>query len=383
MEARIFRAAILAGVIVACCGAGYRTQNFIIEAPTPQLAAEFGKAAEKFRKDLAIEWLGKEMPRWREPCPIRCTVGDEVGAGGATTFVFDQDRSGQPQVFGWQMSVQGSRERILDSVLPHEVTHTIFATHFRRPLPRWADEGGATTVEYVGERAKQHSMLITFLKTSRGIPFDKMFAMREYPSDIMPLYAQGYATARFLIAQGGKQEFVKFIESGFEREDWPAAVEKHYGYASLADLQTAWLGWIRAGGSNDVPAQFAGRKSTPASPASSSLASTSDNSRNRPESNLVAHDDAQPVTLVAAAAPRSTPQANVSPPEHSQVAQDASEGGHAGSSGGWYARQATQRPVDKQRARDAQASASRAAAHPQPVEPAREILLEWNRQPNE
>ena len=61
------------------------------------------------------------------------------------------------------MSIQGSRQRILDSVLPHEVTHTIFASHFRQPLPRWADEGACTTVEHASERAKQEKMLIEFL----------------------------------------------------------------------------------------------------------------------------------------------------------------------------------------------------------------------------
>ena len=61
------------------------------------------------------------------------------------------------------MHIQGSRERILDSVLPHEITHTIFATHFGRPLPRWADEGACTTVEHVSEKAKQDNFLIQFL----------------------------------------------------------------------------------------------------------------------------------------------------------------------------------------------------------------------------
>ena len=45
------------------------------------------------------------------------------------------------------MTVEGSLERILNSVLPHEVTHTIFAAKFGRPLPRWADEGGAVLSE--------------------------------------------------------------------------------------------------------------------------------------------------------------------------------------------------------------------------------------------
>ena len=146
--------------------AGYKTTNFVVSAPTPQLAKEIGDTAEVCRRQLAIEWLGEEMPPWSKPCPINAQVAPNLGAGGATSFVFDRG-----EVFGWQMNIQGSRERMLDSVLPHEVTHTIFASHFRQPLPRWADEGACTTVEHRSEIAKQERMLIEFLKTGRGIPF--------------------------------------------------------------------------------------------------------------------------------------------------------------------------------------------------------------------
>src|SRR5688500_6441852 len=141
MEARLMRALVCAAALLSL-GASYRTNNFIVDAATPDLAREVCESAEKFRHDLAIEWLEKPLPDWNEPCPIRVTVGERMGAGGATSFMFDRGRP-----FGWTMSVQGSRERVLDSVLPHEVTHAIFATHFGRPLPRWADEGACTTVE--------------------------------------------------------------------------------------------------------------------------------------------------------------------------------------------------------------------------------------------
>ena len=42
-------------------------------------------------------------------------------------------------------------------------------------------------------------MLVQFLRTDRGIAFNQMFAMTEYPRDVMPLYAQGYSLAEFLI----------------------------------------------------------------------------------------------------------------------------------------------------------------------------------------
>ena len=252
MDAQRSRSAILAAALVLALAAtqnaeaaSHRTSNFIVTAPTKAFAVEVAEAAEQYRHDLAIEWLGEELPQWQSPCPIRLQVGSHLGAGGATSFMF---QNGVP--YGWRMNIQGSQERILDSVLPHEVNHTIFATYFGRPLPRWADEGACTTVEAASERAKQDRMLIEFLTTRRGIAFNRMFAMTEYPSDIMPLYAQGYSLARFLIAQGGKRKFVEYVGDGMNSGDWEAATERHYVMKDLSELQITWLDWVRQGSPN-------------------------------------------------------------------------------------------------------------------------------------
>jgi len=222
--------------------AGYRTANFVIEAPSERLARQIGDAAEQYRHDLAIEWTGKPLPRWSRPCPITAQVAPNLGAGGATSFVFDRG-----EVFNWTMTIQGSEERILDSVLPHEITHTIFASHFRQPLPRWADEGACTTVEHPVERARQHRMLIEFLRTGRGIAFPEMFAMREYPADVLPLYAQGYSLARYLIERGGRRRYVAFVGDGLNSDNWAAALSRHYGVNDLGNLQQTWLSWVKQG----------------------------------------------------------------------------------------------------------------------------------------
>lgn len=237
--------------VMACCslGANYRTQNFIVTASTPQMAKAVGDSAEVFRRDLAIDWLGRELPPWRELCPIQVNIAKL--AGGETSFSF---RNHEP--FGWTMKIFGPPDRMLDSVLPHEITHTIFATHFGRPLPRWADEGACTTVEHASERQKQERFLVQFLTTNRGIAFNHMFAMREYPKDIMPLYSQGYALARFLISQGGKQKYVQFIGEGMDRNNWTAVTRKYYGYESLGELQLTWLEWVRSGTPEPVPAEY-------------------------------------------------------------------------------------------------------------------------------
>jgi len=242
MEARIYRAVALTAVLLVSMGASHRTPNFIIETPNAQLARQFGEAAEQYRRDLAVAWLGEPMPEWSQPCVVTVAVGPNLGAGGATTFVFSGG-----EVYGWRMTIQGSAERVLDSVLPHEITHMIFACRFRRPVPRWADEGGATSVEHPSERAKHYKMLVQFLQSNRGIAFNRMFAMEEYPRDIMPLYAQGYTLSEFLIQQGGRAEFLDFLDEGMENDQWSAATARHYGYATVGAMQDAWLVWVRQG----------------------------------------------------------------------------------------------------------------------------------------
>jgi hypothetical protein len=239
------------GGALAVSGGSCRSQHFVVEASSAEFARQVCAEAERFRRELAIEWLGRELPAWPDLCPIRVTEGPHLGAGGATSFTFID---GQPR--NWEMQLQGSRERILDSVLPHEITHTILATHFGRPLPRWADEGAATSVEHASERTKQDRLLVEFLTTNRGIAFNRMFAMKEYPRDILPLYSQGYSLARFLIAQGGKHKFVEYVGDGMRWNNWTAATAKHYSMQSLSELQLAWLDWVRRG-SPALPADVA------------------------------------------------------------------------------------------------------------------------------
>lgn len=241
MEARFVRAVALAAIAVSL-GASHRTANFIVNAPTDEAAQQIAELAEQYRHDLAVEWLGEPLRNWSRPCPITAHVSPSLGAGGATSFVFDKG-----EVFGWEMEIQGSLERILDSVLPHEVTHTIFASHFRQPLPRWADEGACTTVEHPSERNKQQVMLVDFLKTGRGIAFSKMFRMTEYPRDVLPLYAQGHSLTSFLIAQGGRHKFMDYVGEGLDSNQWVETTQRHYGYSSLAALQQSWLDWVRSG----------------------------------------------------------------------------------------------------------------------------------------
>ena len=228
----------ISGIVVSlllvrvAAGASFATPNFVAHAADSQVAEQVARTAEYFRKILAQEWTGTELPQWASPCPIQVTIGT-MGASGSTTFTFEDG-----QVHSWDMRVRGSLERVLDSVVPHEVCHTIFASKFRRPLPRWADEGAATLVEHPSERLRQVDLLNRVFSQRKQMPLQTLFGIREYPSnpeDLYTLYAEGYSLAEFLVQRTGaegKRVYLDFLGDALSG-GWDSAIEKHYGFASV------------------------------------------------------------------------------------------------------------------------------------------------------
>jgi len=267
MDARLFRLTALANALLACgaitsqaasypAGGSYSSPNFVVTASTAEFAKEVALTAERFREQLAREWLGHTLPRWYSRCKVSVTVG-QIGAGGATTFTFAAG-----EVFGWNMKVQGTPERILDSVIPHEVSHTVFASYFRRPLQRWADEGAASLVEHESERHRQQLLLHQVFSTPQRIPLTRLISMKDYPADmasVLTLYAEGYSLAEYLVQSGGetgKARFLRFLKDANDH-DWNYAIRANYGLPDVGSLEQRWTNWVLAGSPDIEPARTA------------------------------------------------------------------------------------------------------------------------------
>lgn len=239
----------------------FATNNFVVVAPDPTLARLIAEKAEKVRRDLAMTWLGRELSTWSSPCPIEVELSSS--AGGMTRFSFNSSSDDNKATPGsWNCKMYGTPEVILNSVIPHEVLHMVLATHFGRPLPRWADEGMASFTEQTSETERIQRLLLEHLTTDKGIPFNQMVAMMDYPADMLPLYTQGYSVTRYLIEEKGEHAFVVFLADVLDErsyhpetnssltyppELWNKALKDHYDYEGLSDLQVKWLAWVKQG----------------------------------------------------------------------------------------------------------------------------------------
>jgi hypothetical protein len=203
-------------------------------------------------------------------------------------------------------------------------------------------------MECPSEKQKHRTMLLQFLRTQRGIAFSQLFAMTDYPHDIMPLYAEGYSLAEYLILHGGRRKYVQFLDEGLATDQWPAAVRHHYGLGDLGVLQNTWLAWVQAG--FPLPAATAVAAAAPR-PLPGELR------RPRPEPNLIYHIRTQPTT--AATVPTNGVR---------QTAATSPVGVQVLPVSGWHKPGAAVQPASEPQATE--------TARPQPMEPSRQIILQ-------
>ena len=226
------------GLFPILAGASFRSTNFVVDAPTKEIAQRVAERAEGCRVSVAKAWLGHELPAWATPCPVHVVITKGEG-GGITSFGFQQGR-----VTDQRMTVEGRLERILASAIPHEVTHTIFASYFGGPMPRWADEGASLLSEDNRELRRHDQIAVDLLGRRGEIPLSRLFVIEEYPKDLMSFYGQGYSISRFLVEMGGRPRFLQFVRDGL-KDGWDASTRVHYELSNVRELDRAWKSWHR------------------------------------------------------------------------------------------------------------------------------------------
>jgi RNA polymerase sigma factor (sigma-70 family) len=229
---------------VAEPGQTARTPNFLVTAPSRRCARLVAQAAEQQRRLQALLWLVHKLPEWPEPCRVKVKLlaSRQAGllmkeGGGFTTFRIDKG-----VMAAQEMHLEAPLEEILAKYLPHEVAHTVFASYFGVPIPRWADEAGALLSEDEEEQqACARNVGEVCGHPERIIPLRRLLSLLEYPdrSELEVFYVESYSLTRFLIERKDRPTFLAFVKQGM-RHGWDEAVHSHYGFRDVDALEHAW-----------------------------------------------------------------------------------------------------------------------------------------------
>lgn len=223
--------------------------NFEIHGAAPRRAAVISAHAEETLKRIASMLQGgRDAAPWRVRCQIHlhptsrsfasAVGGPPDGARGATAIEFEGE-----SVALRRIDVMDDDPGRVPAALAHEIVHVVLADHFpSAPPPRWADEGLAVLFD---DMAKQRGHEADFHQARRiGMTWSiaHLMAMQDYPREghrQRVFYGQSASLVRWLLARRDAATFLAFLADAATLGE-SVAVERHYGFESLAALERAW-----------------------------------------------------------------------------------------------------------------------------------------------
>jgi hypothetical protein len=218
------------------------TPNFrIFHKHDKKLVEQVARVVERSRVSAYAKWVGGEEEIWKPKCYLYL---DNAEAGTSKLL---HDARGYAKRGGLGFStrryvrVRAKDTGLLDSVLPHEITHAVLFGEFgEQDAPPWAHEGMAGLAQ---SRADQEQFTNTLLRARRKrelFSVAKLMELEEYPEDDVALYyAQSVSLVEFLTADKGPREFIQFLRDAI-RKGTEAALRQHYNFENYADLERHW-----------------------------------------------------------------------------------------------------------------------------------------------
>jgi hypothetical protein len=211
--------------------------NFVVTAADEDLAEEVLAKADQYRKEVAEEWLGAELP----PSVGRVIIDVELADDdqGRTWVIDNPDRNYH------MLWLTTTRERALGSMLRHEVTHVVLATELPGRLPAWADEGAASLADDEERVEIRRRTIAWFARTSNWPKLENILDASTILASDKATYSVAASLTEYLLMRGDKQKFLAFAVAG-KAQGWNRALRTHYEFESVAQLDRAWRAWVAA-----------------------------------------------------------------------------------------------------------------------------------------
>lgn len=220
------------------------TTNFrILHKQPKQLVDKVGKVAEETRLNLQNRWFGEECLDFDGKCSIylhsdKKKYTDKAGLANAL---------GHTRTFSWGRDIQSrsihlpaQQDKMLEDVLPHEISHSVLAVRLQGRTPRWADEGMAMLAETPGA-VRECLIRLPQYKRDHALFGIEILMNTEEAEHFQSLeyYSQSTSLVQYLSKLKGAQTFVSFLQTSIAK-DYPTALKQHYDISGYSDLQKRW-----------------------------------------------------------------------------------------------------------------------------------------------
>ena len=215
-----------------------RSENFTILAAADDDFAELVlAAAETHRREIALAWLGHELPAGSENTIIRVEVTDSVDVGLA--MLQTQTTSLRNQIW-----LNTSPKRASGSTLAHEIAHVVLGSRFDGRMPVWAAEGVSCQYDDATRIQRRRQLLCHFARTERWPSTSRLLECDSIAPADEASYTVAASLTEYLLTLADRSTFLTFVVDG-KNDGWEIALRRHYQIESVSDLDVNWRRWAR------------------------------------------------------------------------------------------------------------------------------------------
>lgn len=211
------------------------SENFIVMASNEALADRILASAEHYRRQVAIDWLGFELPAGEGRSAITAKL-DPTKSSGLTW----PKRSNSGKLH--HVWLNFADPKAVDAMLHHEMVHVVFNTYRDIGLPAWIEEGAASQGDDPERVAIRQRTMATMAETRNWPDLAPLFAAQGISSSDRTSYSVAASLTEFLLTRGDKATFVRFGVTG-QNAGWDQALREVYEIDSVRTLAAQWQEW--------------------------------------------------------------------------------------------------------------------------------------------
>jgi hypothetical protein len=200
------------------------------------------------------KWVGAVDDAWRPKCYVY--LDDAKGElsktlHGVRGYTRKGGIGGSVRRY---VRVRSRDDGLIDSVLPHEVTHAVMFGEFGdNEAPSWAHEGMAVMMQPRRDRDRFFDVLLAAYKKNGLFFVGKVLDIEDYPdSDVDIFYAQSVSLVEYLTHLRKPTVFVTFMRDALKR-GYDKALQEHYGIQNIAELEKKWKAYTFGEGATPPP----------------------------------------------------------------------------------------------------------------------------------
>ena len=181
--------------------------NFVVTAPTRELAAAIMSRAELLRDEIALDWLGDRLP----PSIGNTVIYVKLAEGEDCGRTWPND---DPRRLSFMMWLTTTQQGATGPLLEHEMTHVVLETRYPGQLPPWANEGIASLKDGARRQAIQGDVLAWYVQTGNWPDVAEVLNAEKIFSTNQASYAVATSLVRFFLARSDRPQLLEFSIEG-------------------------------------------------------------------------------------------------------------------------------------------------------------------------